>query len=90
MPSSSKRARETWTSRETGSTYPARWTVELPGEGLVLDVRPDLADQENVGRLVGGLLYWEGSVSVVDARGRPVGRGYVELTGYGEGSRPPV
>ena len=26
--------------------------------------------------------YWEGAVEVLDPQGRPVGRGYVELTGY--------
>ena len=79
-----------WTSPETGARYPARWTIEIPSEGLRLDVRPRAPGQENVSRLASGLVYWEGAVSARDARGREVGRGYVELTGYGERSRPPL
>ncbi|MFQ6673041.1 MAG: lipocalin-like domain-containing protein, partial [Candidatus Tectimicrobiota bacterium] len=30
------RATRTWTSPETGAAYPARWTVEIPDEGLRL------------------------------------------------------
>jgi predicted secreted hydrolase len=39
-------------------------------------------DQENDTRLTTGAIYWEGAVraSIDD---RPVGRGYLELTGYG-------
>ena len=86
----SVRARTSWTSRRTGAEYPARWTVELPGAGLALDVRPLVAGQENVSTRTGGLHYWEGAVRVFDGGGRAIGRGYVELTGYGAGSRPPV
>ncbi|HXV77411.1 MAG TPA: lipocalin-like domain-containing protein [Candidatus Polarisedimenticolaceae bacterium] len=79
-----------WTSRESGARYPAGWTIELPEFDIAVDVRPDVADQENVGRLAGGLYYWEGVVTVRDRDGARVGRGYVELTGYGDGNRPPV
>ena len=45
--------------------------------------------QENVARSSGGIAYYEGAVEVrVD--GRRAGLGYVELTGYGEGNRPPI
>jgi predicted secreted hydrolase len=47
-------------------------------------------DQENRSRLPGGVYYWEGAVSVRDPHGNLLGRGYVELTGYGKGNRPPV
>ncbi len=79
-----------WTSDATGATYPARWRIEVPSEGIALEVVPDFPDQENVPRTPRAPFYWEGSVSVRDGSGRPVGRGYVELTGYGEGNRPPV
>lgn len=81
---------EIWKSGATESTYPSRWRVRVPGAGLDLDVVPELADQENVGRLSGGVHYWEGAVSVRDAKGTAIGQGYVELTGYGRGSRPPI
>ena len=77
-----------WTSRETGATYPSRWRIAIPAEGISLEVVPRIAAQENVGR--GGPYYWEGSVEAMDGAGRPAGRGYVELTGYGENNRPPI
>jgi predicted secreted hydrolase len=40
-------------------------------------------DQENDTRLSTGAIYWEGAVTVSEAN-KPAGRGYLELTGYGE------
>ena len=69
-----------WRSPRSGARYPARWRVQIPGEGLDLQVLPLLADQE----LDVSFRYWEGAVGIEGTRrGRPVrGRGYVELTGY--------
>jgi predicted secreted hydrolase len=61
--------------------------VDVRGERLA--VEPMVADQENDATLA-GLRYWEGAVRVLDAAGRPAGRGYVELTGYGDPNRPPL
>ena len=41
-------------------------------------------------RTAGAGRYWEGSVRVESRSGDRVGQGYVELTGYGENSRPPM
>ncbi|MEO7663574.1 MAG: lipocalin family protein [Candidatus Limnocylindrales bacterium] len=74
----------TWTSPTTGVVYPAGWTVELPGEGLVIDLEPTVANQELDTRATTGVIYWEGS-QVVQARRDGVrlgGEAYVELTGY--------
>ena len=70
-----------WTSPR-GGRYPSGWRVAVPSRGLRLTVEPVLADQE----LDLTFRYWEGAVAVTGERdGRPVrGRGYVELTGYGE------
>jgi predicted secreted hydrolase len=84
------RATGRWTSPETGTTYPSGWRIELPGHALGLSVEPLVEAQENVARLARDLRYWEGAVRVLDSGGQLVGRGYVELTGYGEGNRPPV
>lgn len=84
------RAIRGWTSPRTGAVYPSRFVVEVPAAGLRLEVVPRLADQENRPRLSGGPFYWEGSAAVLAPDGRQVGRGYVELTGYGEDNRPPV
>jgi predicted secreted hydrolase len=77
-----------WTSPESGITYPAAWRIDIPERDLELVVEPDLAAQENRSRA--GLSYWEGAVTLRDARGRRIGEGYVELTGYGEDNRPPI
>ena len=69
-----------WRSPGTGATYPARWRVRVPGEGLDLLVEPRVPEQE----MRTSFVYWEGAVSVSGTRrGRPTtGHGYVELTGY--------
>ncbi|TAK35418.1 MAG: carotenoid 1,2-hydratase [Chloroflexota bacterium] len=70
----------TWRSPHSGATYPARWTVKIPGLNLTLEIEPYLSDQElNV-----SYAYWEGAVRITGARaGQPVGGdGYIEMTGY--------
>ncbi len=69
-----------WTSPVTHARYPSRWTLRIPALGLVLEIRPRLADQE----MRTSFRYWEGAVSVAGtAGGRTLsGSGYVELTGY--------
>ncbi len=83
------RSTDRWTSEESGIEYPAAWVLEIEGEGLELTIRPDVADQENRSRLNRGPRYWEGAVTVYEG-GERAGRGYVELTGYGENNRPPI
>ena len=79
-------ATDHWSSDSTRATYPSRWTVVMPGEQLSLDLVPPMADQENRSAILRGLFYWEGAVDV-RAAGRTIGHGYVELVGYGRGSR---
>ncbi len=71
---------EEYWKNSRGERYPARWRVRVPDEGLDLDVRPVLHDQE----LTTSPRYWEGAVDVVGTRGgrKADGRGYVELVGY--------
>ena len=79
------RASGTWRSPHTQAVYPSGWTLEVPGEGLVLELEPTVRDQELVAASMGGVAYWEGSVRVRGtSRGARIGgQGYVELTGYG-------
>jgi predicted secreted hydrolase len=78
----------TWTSPRSGTRYPAGFHLELPHAHLSLDVTPAVPDQE----LDLSFRYWEGAVDVTGTdsgtgtgTGRPIaGRGYLELTGYGE------
>lgn len=69
--------RGAWTSPETGVTYPASFHLELPAEELAIDVNPLLEDQE----LRLSFVYWEGAVEI---SGTASGRGYLEMTGYGD------
>lgn len=70
-----------WTSPRTGIGYPVQWTVRAAGQEYSL--APLLDDQENDTRLSTGAIYWEGAVRAY-RQDRLVGRGYLELTGYGE------
>jgi len=70
-----------WRSPRTGISYPVRWRVRAGSREI--DLEPLIDDQENDTRLSTGALYWEGAVRAYQAH-RLVGRGYLELTGYGE------
>ena len=74
-----------WRSPRTGIEYPISWRVRAGTTVLIL--RPLMDDQENDARGSTGTLYWEGAVTAEDERGRPLGRGYLELTGYGSAVR---
>jgi predicted secreted hydrolase len=70
-----------WRSSRTGITYPVEWRVRI-GARLV-ELQPLFDDQELDSRRSTGAVYWEGAVKVSEG-GREVGRGYLEMTGYGE------
>ena len=78
----------TWKSPETAAEYPSGWRITIPTWNLEFDVFPLAESQENVSDLVADLFYWEGAVGIQARDGTTIGRGFVELTGYGEGSRP--
>jgi len=75
------RAGRRWVSPRTGLSYPVQWHIRAGSREF--DLEPLLDDQENDTRLTTGAIYWEGAVRAYEQR-RPVGRGYLELTGYGE------
>jgi predicted secreted hydrolase len=79
-----------WTSPRTGAVYPAGWRVTIPGDDLVIDLTPAVADQELDTRATTGVVYWEGSQRVAATRGGRSLRGeaYVELTGYASAAPP--
>jgi predicted secreted hydrolase len=74
-------ARRQWRSARTGITYPVEWRVRI-GARLV-ELHPLFDDQELDSRRSTGAVYWEGAVKVSEG-GLEVGRGYLEMTGYGE------
>ena len=70
-----------WKSPRTGVEYPVEMEVRVGERTWKLE--PILDDQELDARASTGTLYWEGAVRVRAANGA-TGRGYLELTGYGE------
>jgi predicted secreted hydrolase len=75
------RAVRDWVSPRTAIRYPVEWRVRAGSTDLTLV--PLMNDQENDTRLSTGAIYWEGAVTAM-AHDRLIGRGYLELTGYGE------
>jgi predicted secreted hydrolase len=71
-----------WRSPRTGTEYPVAMRVVAGDESWTL--QPLMDDQELDARASTGTLYWEGAVRVHASDGREAGRGYLELTGYGE------
>lgn len=70
-----------WRSPRTGINYPVAWILRVGNRSLQLE--PLLDDQELDSRRSTGAVYWEGAVRVRES-GQEVGRGYLEMTGYGE------
>jgi predicted secreted hydrolase len=71
--------RREWRSARTGTNYPVSWVVKA-GD-LELAIEPLFDDQEHDTRASSGTIYWEGAVRAL-RDGKPVGLGYLELTGY--------
>jgi predicted secreted hydrolase len=69
-----------WRSPRTGIDYPVAFNVVAGDVDVTLE--PLLDDQELDSRASVGTVYWEGAVRAF-AGGREIGRGYLELTGYG-------
>jgi len=71
-----------WKSPTTGITYPSGWQVNFPKYNLTMEIQPLVQDQEMKVRFI----YYEGATTIkATMNGATVnGRGYVELTGYGE------
>jgi predicted secreted hydrolase len=69
-----------WTSAATRARYPVRWRVQTPAGAF--EVRALLDAQELDSRNSTGTVYWEGLAELLDAGGRRIGLGYLEMTGY--------
>ena len=68
-----------WRSSRTGVRYPVEWQVTVGDR--VITLKPLMDDQENDASGSTGTIYWEGAVRAFEG-GKPIGRGYLELTGY--------
>lgn len=69
-----------WSSGASGARYPVAWRLDTPVG--TFEVHALLDAQELDSRASTGAFYWEGLSDLHDAQGRPVGRGYLEMTGY--------
>ena len=69
-----------WRSPRTQVEYPV--AMNLRAGDLMCALEPLIDDQELDTRTGIGVLYWEGAVRAT-AGGRAIGKGYLELTGYG-------
>lgn len=69
-----------WTSPLSQARYPVAWTVQTPSGRYTVNSLLD--DQELDSRSSTGAIYWEGLSELLDAQGRRVGLGYLEMTGY--------
>jgi predicted secreted hydrolase len=82
-----------WRSPHTGAQYPVAMRVDA--QDLHLTLVPLMDDQEFDSRATTGAVYWEGAVTAFRAGAatggpvsasagteKPIGRGYLELTGY--------
>jgi predicted secreted hydrolase len=71
-----------WTSPLSQAKYPVEWRVRTPAGFYT--VKAVLDNQELDSRASTGAIYWEGLSTLLDSNGRPVGAGYLEMTGYGQ------
>jgi predicted secreted hydrolase len=73
-------AQRRWTSPLSQASYPVEWIVRTPADFYTVKAMID--NQELDSRASTGAIYWEGLSDLIDSNGKPVGRGYLEMTGY--------
>jgi predicted secreted hydrolase len=71
-----------WTSPHSGTRYPVQWQIDCPAGHF--QVRALVDNQELDSRASTGAIYWEGLSELLTASGEVIGRGYLEMTGYGQ------
>ncbi len=76
-----------WKSPHSGARYPVQWSVrlfkaEIPVSHRLLQVSALMDDQELDSRRSTTTIYWEGLSRLSDDKGRTLGHGYLEMTGY--------
>ncbi|MBL8198325.1 MAG: carotenoid 1,2-hydratase [Chromatiales bacterium] len=68
-----------WKSSRHRTAWPVAQRIRIGTREF--ETRPLMDDQELDSSLTTGAVYWEGASELLEA-GRPVGRGYLEMTGY--------
>ena len=74
-----------WKSPLTQTSYPVEWQMDTPTGTYT--VKAVIDNQELDSRQSTGAIYWEGLSELMNSQGQKVGRGYLEMTGYGEALR---
>lgn len=69
-----------WTSPDSGSTYPVSWKISIPGQKLALTAKAFVNASEFNGLETILLFYWEGPIHIT---GSNPGVGFLEMSGYG-------
>ena len=69
-----------WRSPASNASYPVQWQLDTPAGRFTVQSLMDA--QELDSRASTGTIYWEGLSELLDAQGRRVGLGYLEMTGY--------
>ena len=69
-----------WKSPSSQTSYPIEWLVRTPAETYTVKAIVD--NQELDSRQSTGSIYWEGLSALIDSKGKTVGSGYLEMTGY--------
>lgn len=72
-----------WSSPASGAAYPQEWKMSVTGLQKFV-VKSRMPGQELNTAASTRVDYFEGSAEVVDEHGRPIGEGYLEMTGYGK------
>ncbi len=70
-----------WRSPRSGVAWPVAWRLGIADRRF--ELQPLFDDQELDSRRSTGAIYWEGAVRLLEGS-REIGRGYLEMTGYGE------
>ncbi|MBL8201379.1 MAG: carotenoid 1,2-hydratase [Chromatiales bacterium] len=68
-----------WQSARSRATWPVAQRIAVGDR--IFETAPLMPDQELDSRMTTGAVYWEGASTLLEG-GRPVGRGYLEMTGY--------
>jgi len=73
-------AGRSWLSPASQARYPVQWMLETPAGRHRVNALLDAQELDSRGST--GAFYWEGLSELQDERGRRVGHGYLEMTGY--------
>jgi predicted secreted hydrolase len=72
---------DSWRSPTSGAAYPQHWTLRI-SDGPPMLIATRVENQELQTPNSTDVTYYEGTVAVIDEHSKPIGEGYLEMTGY--------